>query len=356
MMLAGGNMDEIQKNIQRDTTRIKWLAAIIAAVLMMYAFKVAQVFFAPVLFTAIIAMLVAPVQQRLDFLLKGKYAALNLVLTLLVIIVVVGIFIEGIWFSGTIIAHRAPAYSGKFTQLWLQFSAWAGRHHIPVQLSGAQASSIAQKALGSLAVLLSSLSSLISMLGLILILLLLTLMELRQWREKLRGSPDGGTGRQALETMDTIALKVRQYLFILTVLNVLTGVAVGAWLLVLGIDFAPVLGVLAFLFNYIPYIGSFIVAFLAALVALLQYGPGHAVAVLAGLIVINQVNGTFLQPRLTGKSVTVSPAFLFLSIVFWSWMWGIEGTLLAVPIAIAIVVAADTIPAFRPFIALLKMK
>jgi len=336
-------MGGIREYLLRNITAIKWLVAVVAVVAAGFALKVGQVFFAPLVFTALAVMLVAPLQQRFDALFKGRFSALSLVLTLLAILVVLGIFIGGIWFSANSIAHRVPAYAMKSRELWLQFNAWAASHRLPVTLTGDLGGRLEQIALHSLTMIFTSLSTFVSRLGLILILLLLSLLQVRYWQAKLRTS-SRATGLNYAGILTVFSQKLGHFLFIQTMINLVAGAVITAWLLVLGVDLAPVLGISAFLLEYVPIIGSLIVSFLAAMVALLQYGPIRAAAVLAGLIIIYQVNGNFITPRFQGKSVSVSPVLLILSIVFWSWLWGITGTLIALPLTVALVAASDTVP------------
>src|SRR5690606_2946878 len=104
---------------------------------------------------------------------------------------------------------------------------------------------------------------------------------------------------------------------------------------------------LAFLLNYVPTIGMFIATIPPVVVALIQYGPGGALLVLAGYGVINFTRGNLVEPRVMGRALGLSPLVRFLAIVFWGWRWGPVGPLLAVPLTMVIKNALSNIEDLR---------
>jgi AI-2 transport protein TqsA len=133
------------------------------------------------------------------------------------------------------------------------------------------------------------------------------------------------------------ALKqVQRYLALKTLISLVTGalIGTGAWLL--GVDFALLWGFLAFALNYIPSIGSIIAAVPAVLVALLQFGPGRAIALAGVYLVVNLAVGNVADPILVGRQLRLSPIIVIMSLVFWGWTLGIPGMFLAVPLTIAL--------------------
>ena len=133
------------------------------------------------------------------------------------------------------------------------------------------------------------------------------------------------------------ALKqVQRYLALKTLISLTTGalIGTGAWLL--DVDFALLWGFLAFALNYIPSIGSIIAAVPAVLVALLQFGPGSALALTGVYLVVNLTIGNVADPILVGRQLRLSPIIVIMSLVFWGWTLGIAGMFLAVPLTIAL--------------------
>ena len=137
------------------------------------------------------------------------------------------------------------------------------------------------------------------------------------------------------------------------VVSLLNGVVSGLWLWLMGVDFALFWGVLIFLLNYVPNIGSVIAAIPPTLLAFVQLGFPWAAFVVAGLTVIDQVIGNYLDPRLMGRTLNVSSLIVLLSVIFWSWIWGIVGALLAVPLTVTIILTCAHVPALQPIAVLL---
>jgi AI-2 transport protein TqsA len=138
-----------------------------------------------------------------------------------------------------------------------------------------------------------------------------------------------------------IAGEMQIWLWVKTVISLATGIAAGLWVAILGVDFPLLWGLLAFLFNYIPNLGSILAAFPPALLALIQFGPFAAMLVLLGYIGINALFGSFMEPYLMGRRIGLSPLVVLLSVIAWGWMWGIAGMLLSVPITMGIKIALE---------------
>ena len=125
-------------------------------------------------------------------------------------------------------------------------------------------------------------------------------------------------------------VSVRSYMAIKTVVSLLTGGLVTLCLIVIGVDYPVMWGMLAFAFNFIPNIGSIIAAVPAVLLAMVQLGTGTALAVAACYLVVNVLVGNVIEPRLMGKDLGLSTTVVFLSLVFWGWVFGPVGMLLSV--------------------------
>ncbi|MGK0184611.1 MAG: putative PurR-regulated permease PerM [Verrucomicrobiales bacterium] len=142
---------------------------------------------------------------------------------------------------------------------------------------------------------------------------------------------------------------VQKYLGIKTLISAATGIV--AWILTdsIGLDGAPLWGVVAFALNYIPAIGSIIAAIPPVLIALVQVGmgPWHSLGVAIGYLAINVVFGNFIEPMLLGKRFGVSTLVVILSVIFWRWMWGPVGMFLAVPLTMIVMVMLENSKDFR---------
>jgi len=142
--------------------------------------------------------------------------------------------------------------------------------------------------------------------------------------------------RESSERFEKIQLEIQRYLATKTVISLATGLLVGVAMAIIGVDFAILWGSLAFLLNYIPNLGSIIAAVPPVFLALLQLGPGHAIAVAIVFAAINVTFGNLVEPYLMGRRLGLSTLVVFLSLVFWGWVWGPLGMLLSVPLTMIV--------------------
>ena len=140
---------------------------------------------------------------------------------------------------------------------------------------------------------------------------------------------------------------LNKYLAIKTLVSAMTGVIAALWLLYLGVDFPLVLGLLAFLLNYIPTLGSIIAAVPAVILAFMQFGPGMAGITALGYVAMNVGLGNVLEPRLQGRGLGLSPMVVFLSLIFWGWLLGLVGILLAIPLTMTAKLAFEETPRYQ---------
>jgi len=133
-----------------------------------------------------------------------------------------------------------------------------------------------------------------------------------------------------------IVTEVQEYLGIKTFISLATGVLLGAWCWILDLDFPILLGLVAFVLNYVPTIGSIIASAPAMLLGLIQFGPGHALIVGVGYVLVNLGFGNLIEPNLLGRRLGLSTLVVILSLIFWGWVWGPVGALLAVPLTMVV--------------------
>jgi predicted PurR-regulated permease PerM len=117
-----------------------------------------------------------------------------------------------------------------------------------------------------------------------------------------------------------------------TLLSVAVGFAIWLWLVILGVDYPVLWGTLAFLLNYVPNIGSILATIPATLLALVQLGAGSAILTAFGFLVIYNIVGNIVEPKLMGRGLGLSPLVVFVSLVFWGWVLGPVGMVLSVPL------------------------
>ena len=153
-----------------------------------------------------------------------------------------------------------------------------------------------------------------------------------------------------LEALNHINKAVQDYLGLKTMISFGTGFLVSTALFLFGVPFAVLWGVLAFLLNFIPNIGSMISVIPPVLITLFHFGSiSKALGVCVVLVALQTVVGNFIEPKMMGKGLDLSPLTVLLSLLFWGWMWGIPGMLLSVPLTAAIKIAFEQIESTRPF-------
>ena len=135
--------------------------------------------------------------------------------------------------------------------------------------------------------------------------------------------------------------QVQRYLVIKTLVSLTTGALAAVWCILLGVDFPILWGIVAFILNYIPSVGSILASIPPVTLSLILFGPQTALAMAGGYLAINVSLGNILEPRLLGKSLGLSPLIVFLSLLFWGWMWGPVGMLFSVPMTVIAKIALD---------------
>ncbi|MBL4868877.1 MAG: AI-2E family transporter [Pseudomonadales bacterium] len=151
----------------------------------------------------------------------------------------------------------------------------------------------------------------------------------------------------SLRGFEEFAIGVNRYLVIKTVVSIITGLAIAGWLWVLDIDYPFLWGLVAFLLNYVPNIGSIIAAIPAVLLGFVQFGAAKAGLAALGYLVANIVMGNIIEPRYMGRGLGLSTLVVFLSLVFWGWVLGPVGMLLSIPLTMIVRIALESSEATR---------
>lgn len=189
---------------------------------------------------------------------------------------------------------------------------------------------------------------------LVMIFLVFMLLAKPFANDKLRAAlPDRAD--TLIDITNAISGQIGVYLGSLFVISFVTGLLVWGVLEWMGIEFAFTWGLLAFLLNFIPTLGSIVASIPPVIMALVQHYPAvwPVVGVALVLLAIQMVMGNLIAPKVFGDRLNLSPVVILLFLVFWGWLWGITGALLAVPIAAAIQIALAHIPPLAPLAVLM---
>lgn len=324
---------------------------VIAAILAIHFLHATYVVTMPVAAAAFIAMVVHPAYAWLRQRLPEKLRWASGLLTLFLVLAVLLLFAGAIALAVTMVAERTPEYVQKAQALYDSVVAWASARGFrlePGAVSGTEEPLTSRLLRG-----LQTAGAISSGIVLVLFCVLLMLLEARRWREKVRASLEGWSAQATLDVVGTVSVKVRRYLLAQTLIGAITAVLEGIWLWTVGVDLAFVWAVLFFLLNFIPTLGSIVAAVPPALAAL-TLGPGRATLAIAGMFVIEQVMGHFVDPKLVGKRLAISPLVVLIAVVFWGWVWGVAGAFLAAPMTVSVIVAFAHVEALWPIALLLS--
>lgn len=153
----------------------------------------------------------------------------------------------------------------------------------------------------------------------------------------------------SVDHLNKIGKSIRHYLSIKTVTSLMTGVLIWISLTIIGVDYAIIWGLVAFLFNYIPNIGSIIAAIPAILFALVQMGLGGVVWTAIVFVAVNMIIGSAVEPKMMGKGMGLSTFVVFLSLIFWGFILGTVGMFLSIPLTMTIKIMLEQNPNTRWF-------
>ncbi len=295
----------------------------------------------PVLFAAFLAILCQPLVQ---LLMKWRVPRVLAVFT--VVVLLTGALVGLTALLGDSVrrfTESIPQYQGGLDDLVLSSKTTLTAWGVPPPPVNADLSLIDPGAL--LTALGQTLSAVLTVLSRLVIVVLTTafiLLEAAELDHKVRVvfGAESAVTRSLLEGSHT----VQRYLAIKTVASLCTGGLVGALNASLGLDFALLWGVVAFLFNFVPSIGSIVAALPAVLLALVQLGPVPAVAIAIGYTAVNVAIGNFIEPRVLGRRLGLSPLVVILSLFFWGFVWGPTGMLLSVPMTVVLKLLLEVSP------------
>lgn len=179
----------------------------------------------------------------------------------------------------------------------------------------------------------------ISAAAIVVLFTLFMLSEATGFPAKLRAAFGGGEA--GVSRFGDAMRDIQRYLAIKTAISLLTGTLVAIWLWIIGVDFPVLWGMMAFMLNFVPNVGSLIAAIPAILFAMLQLGTWSAVLAAGGYLTVNIVLGNLVEPHLMGRRFGLSTLVVVVSLVFWGWLWGPVGMLLSVPLTVVLRIALE---------------
>ncbi len=311
----------------------RFLMVLAAAVVVVAGLRAGAPILLPFSLALFLAILTLPILLWLQG--RGVPTPLAIVLAVLVDIAIIGLVLLLAAQSVTDLEARLPVYTRRLSGLFEGWVALFQDRGIPIGEFMVGDLISATAVMDFTRGILARAASILSTAFIVFLILIFILAEASIFPEKFRavlGKEDGDMGRFA-----KITGEVLEYLIIKTLVSLGTGICIGLWAWLMGLDFPILLGIIGFVLNYVPTIGSILAAIPAILLAIVQFsGLGPAILVGTGYLGINVVFGNLLEPQLLGRRLGLSTLVVILSLIFWAFVWGPIGALLAVPLTMIV--------------------
>ena len=323
---------------------VKVALAIGAAVAVAFAAYQAASVFAPLVLALFIIAITWPLQRWLQSHIP-RLVALAITLT---VIVAVGVAFASLiaWGFGRV-GRALVSDAARYQMLYDNLVAWLDSHGISVAWLWAEHFNV-RWLLGKAQYVTGRINSTLAFWLITLTYVILGLLEVDDIRRKVDALRNRDAARVILDGSAATAVKFRKYLWVRTQMSVLTGLFVGLFALLTGLQFAAEWGVIAFALNYIPFIGPFIATLFPTLLAITQFDTWQGVVgTYICLNIIQFVIGSYVEPRLSGSVLAISPFVVLCTIFFWTFLWGFFGTFIGVPIALAVLSFCEQHPSSR---------
>lgn len=289
--------------------------------------KLASPLLSQLVLAAFLATVTAPLVLGLRR--RGVPVALAIAAGVLVDVALVASLITFVAGSVTAFSQRLPMYEERMSTLGTHVSDWLLSHGVDVSLAALREVVDPGVLVGMARSVVQSVAELLSRILIMLLMVAFMLIEAVGIERKLVRVVED---RADLSDLRDGVGHVHKYLYVKSGTSAMTGALVAAWCWVCGVDLPLLWGLLAFLLNYIPNIGSIIAAVPPVLLALVQHGVGAALAVAAGYLAVNFTIGNMLEPRWMGRALGLSSLVVFLSMLVWGWLLGPVGALFSAPL------------------------
>jgi AI-2 transport protein TqsA len=314
------------------------MLALCTAILVAAALYLGRSIFAPVAFSIFTIAIVWPFQSAL----QGKVPKLvALLFTILVTLTVLTLLALGIAWGSSQIGHWLLSNLDRFQLIYSSSNKWLEEHGIFVTEMFVDRFDVSWlvRFAQQFAV---RLNSLVGFALLVFAFTILGLLEIQQIGARVKKIEDQDSNLHLSEAAEQIAKLFRKYIFIRSLASVLTGFVTFCFALLVGLELALAWGTIFFVLNYIPFLGPLVAVVLATLFAAAQFETlPMALVVLAGLSAIQFSIGSYIEPRLAGATLAISPFLVLFAVFFWSLLWGIPGAFIGVPMMIALITVCE---------------
>jgi AI-2 transport protein TqsA len=326
---------------QRLTAGILFLLAVIAVGAVL---KVTATVVQPLVIALLLSFVLSPLVDRLHSYRLPWFVAILIVIVLLLAFGSLVAFV--LYTSVQGVVRQFPRYVNRLLELLREVIETL---ELPPELIFEF--DITRQLGGYLLTISGSFLGVMGSLTMVLIFVLFLLMEKPYLRPKIMEALQGPRTDRVFRIVGHINAQIGRYLSVKLVISLATGVLVWGSFTIIGVDFAFIWAVLAFLFNFIPSIGSILVGVTSFAFAIVQFypQPNPIVATGASMLAIQTIVGNIIDPKLQGDRLKISPVVILFSLLFWGWLWGVVGLFLAVPLTVAMKIALENVPGLESF-------
>ena len=324
---------------------VNYLVGMAAIFVILFGIRGSAYIINPILLAAVITITVLPIPSRLTK--RGMPGWMALVVSILMVVLILGLVIATVFFSITQLSATLPAYLANASQ-----QASADLSSDTTSTANAQIQQITVAMGPILQGLLSSILDLLVQFGLALVIFFFMISAAMALPTPSRLGLD--PNMPVISRVAVLTEDVRKYMTVLTGVNFLVGLGNTVFLLVLGVDYALLWGMLAWFMGYIPSVGFIIALIPPVLMAYAQYGLSTALIVLVGYILINGGVQNFYQPKVMGERLKISPVVVFVSLFIWGYLLGGIGAILAVPLTLLVLITMEYFEGSRPLAILMR--
>ncbi len=314
------------------------MISLAAIVIILTGIKFSEAIISPLLIALFITAISGPAML---WLLNKKVPA-GLAVTLIILtIVIIGFFISSILSTSLHnFSANMPFYQERLLGINTTLTSFLAKFGIHLQIAELTKMLNLGKVMGFVGSTFNQVLGALTNIFLILMMVIFLLLELTGFRFKL-----SLISKNPVETMarlGSVSETISRYFKIKTLTSIITAVPIIIVLSLMGIDFPVLWGIVVFLLNFVPNIGSIIAAVPVILLALVQFGFIAAGEVALLYLLVNNIIGNFIEPRLMGLSLGLSTLVVFLSLVFWGWLLGPIGMFLSVPLTMTFKIVMDS--------------
>jgi predicted PurR-regulated permease PerM len=315
---------------------------LLATFLIVAALYLVRVVFEPIAFTLFGMALVWPFQKALEALLPRSVA---LGLTILLALLVTLGFAAAIVWSIDDVVHWTIVNIERFQALYARWTRWLEGYGIFIAEGMEQYDT--RSFIDLLRTIAAEANQFVGFCVIVFLLLTFGLTELDAFRRRL-DSLAPAIGQDISRTTAGIAAKIRKYMLIRTLASVITGLAVFVFTLAIGLDLAIAWGIISFVLNYIPYVGTLIAVVLPVLFASVQFDSWETVIfIFGGLYLIQFLIGSYIEPIIAGRALAISPFVMLVAFFFWAFLWEIPGAFIGIPMTIALLTICEQNPSLN---------